>query len=96
MGTLEIFGWGLLGGGLVEIIRLYEILKVVVVFYYSKKLLLVTCLLALGGGAVTVAFYISYPYISNPFVSILIGAATPTIISKAPAIISKILAKKIP
>ena len=74
-----------------EIFRLFEIYKEVGDYYYPKKLLLVTCLLVLCGGAMAVAFHISYISISNPFISILIGIATPAIISKAPAIISKIL-----
>lgn len=90
MSTLIILVWGIFGGIIPEIVRIHKILKDGGDFYYSKVLLLFTGLLALCGGVVAVAFDISYSS-CTPFIAILFGAATPTIISTASAIISKLL-----
>ena len=72
-----IFVYGLIGGAAPEVIRVYKILTEAKDFYYPKKLLVVTFLLAIIGGAIAVAFEAP-----NPHSAILIGFATPTIVSK--------------
>ena len=70
------FVWGLIGGAAPEVIRVYKVLIEAKDFYYPKKLLAVTLLLAIIGGAIAVAFEAP-----SPHNAILIGFATPTIVS---------------
>lgn len=71
-----MFTWGLVGAIIPEVIRVYKILIEAKDFYYPKKLFLITVLLAILGGAIAVAFESS-----SPRNAILIGFATPTIVS---------------
>jgi uncharacterized membrane protein len=71
-----MFAWGLIGGIAPEIIRAYRILIETIDFYYPKKLILISAVLAILGGFIAIAFESS-----SPLNAILIGFATPTIVS---------------
>ena len=72
----ETFTWGLIGAVSPEVIRAYLILRETNDFYYPKKLILITILLAALGGVIAIAFESA-----TPLNAILIGFATPTIVS---------------
>lgn len=71
-----MFVWGFIGAIIPEVVRAHKIQIETKDFYYPKKLFLISVILAISGGVIAVAFEAP-----NPHNAILIGFATPTIVS---------------
>lgn len=76
MELLMIFACGLVGAIIPEVIRVRKILIGTKDFYYPKKLFLISIILAILGGIIAIIFEAT-----SPRNALLIGFATPTIVS---------------